>query len=436
MKQLINYVIEKYQDFMTSLKPKQTTMATNDGGIANESLLLESRLKGAIQFLKTTQLTRQNKPIYLNNFPWYMLIGQSESGKSSLLANSNLNFILEKSAAQQGVKGVTSNQCDWWVTQELVLIDVPGSFTTLKTRKLSHANKLWHAFINYMVKWRGKDALSGVILTISLPELMQRQMREQLIDSLKYQISFLKDKLGADLPFYITLTKCDLIPGFTDFFGDSSTEELSQAWGVPFLEDNVAVEDAFITRFNTLIKRLNKQLIWRLHQERNPRAKVYIKDFPLQVERVKEALYEVIQALARSNAGHCHIKGIYLTSALQPTYEEDSQQSYPQTVSGDAFQQSLQIMKNPEIPRQSYFIKQFFMQALPSVRAQNQPVSFPWILSTASMAVFLLVAVIVGKSVLINHSQSASQIGIAQTISTQPNNQSAMNATVSNSKLT
>jgi len=435
MKSFVNLIKNKFRHSLTILNRDITSHPPIDDAVSNEAILLESRLKGAIQFLKTTRISRQNKPVKLNEFPWYLLIGQSESGKTSLLANSNLNFILEKLTNNQGnFKAVSSNQCDWWITNDLVLIDVPGAFTTLKSRKLSYTNKLWQAFIQSIVKWRGKDALSGVVITISLPELMQRQLRENLMDSLKYQIGTLKEQFGSNLPVYFVLTKCDMIPGFVDFFSDSSAEELAQAWGIPFADDATPANEAFVHRFNALIKRLNKQLIWRLHQERNPRAKVYIKDFPLQIERVKEALFELLTNLSQSNSGTCHIKGLYLTSALQPSYqEEQQQQAYPQTMSADAFQQSLQIMKAPEMPRQSYFIKQFFTHGLPSVKSVEGGWDHRALWSGMAAAVVFIALFAVGD---VFWGQMHGTTQVVQSTISNSTSQQVMKTAASNSNLT
>src|SRR3990167_393311 len=97
---------------------------------------LENRLQGAIHFLKTSSVHRNGKKIKLHTLPWYLLIGSSGSGKSTLLTNSNVNFILEKQLDETHMKPViTSGSCDWWVTPDAVLVDVPGSYVSGKEKK-------------------------------------------------------------------------------------------------------------------------------------------------------------------------------------------------------------------------------------------------------------------------------------------------------------
>src|SRR5690606_32490540 len=119
------------------------------------------------------------------------------------------------------------------------------------------------------------------------------------------------------LPCYLLITKCDLLSGFAEFFAESAHDEIAQAWGVTFNSSKGGkLHDIFADHFNALIKKLNQQLIWRLHQERNPMARPYIKDFPLQVERLKEFISDFIK---KSYGAHLNLalKGVYLTSATQ-----------------------------------------------------------------------------------------------------------------------
>lgn len=324
--------------------------------------ILDNRFRGAINFLKSTRITKHNKRFGLQKLPWYLLIGSMGSGKTTLLANSKVNFILEKQFHQNNVKIIPSESCDWWITSDLVLIDVPGKYITSKGKK-NTSKLLWPHFLDLAKKKRGKHALNGILISLSLTELVVTEDREQFIHDLKYSLQELRTRFGDHLPFYFIITKCDLLPGFLDFFNDYSYEELTQAWGVTFPASSSpeSLIDTFVSRFNALIKRLNTHLIWRLHQERNPYTKFYIKDFPLQLERLKEAIADVIKTLSADIP--FYLKGVYLTSATQEAVI-DQMGTHPELVPAKEFQQSFQIMHHPNIARHSYFIKQFILHGL------------------------------------------------------------------------
>lgn len=228
-----------------------------------------------------------------------------------------------------------------------------------------------------LVKQRGKKAPTTILLTIALDKLMQRPLREQWIQDMVRTIQELKTTFGEQLPFYFIVTKCDLIPGFLDFFSDSSKEELTQAWGITFTSAShyEPLADIFVQRFNALIKRINKQLIWRLHHEKNPYAKLYVKDFPMQLERVKEGLVECFKALT-VQSDDLHLKGLYLTSATQqPTVEMETAPP-PETLPAIEIQQNFLMLRPPERAHQSYFVKQLLLKSVihhdyPPVRSRD-----------------------------------------------------------------
>lgn len=362
--------------------------------MAKQFQALDQRLRGAVRFLQKTSIRKNGKSLNLSRLPWYLLLGASGSGKTTLLANSNINYILDKKNARDAVdENTPSDTCDWRVTRDLVIIDVPGGYQGGKGRNVFTSVKLWDHFLDLIKKLRGENGVNGAVIALSLPELLDRQNRDQMLDNLNLKISDLRSKFGSDLPFYFTITKCDLLPGFLDFFNDSGTDELAQAWGFALhdLAETESLADVCASRFDNLISRLNKQLLWRLHQERNQYARIYIKDFPLQVESLKETVTDFLRALSRLT-GSFSLKGMYLTSAMQ---YQDPEVSHPQTVSADEFQRSMEIMSAPVLRRQSYFIKQFLLQSI--VHAAPAPVKSTWQKPAMVAAVVLCMMVVLGS---------------------------------------
>ncbi len=354
-----NHDAQPVQSASAATLPQQSVLLKNLQQI-------ENRFQGALQFLKKTTIFQNEKKIKLNSLPWYLLVGHPSSGKTTLLANSAINFILNKKILTSEIGKISRTEnCDWWVTSQSVLIDVPGNYLAYKPNMVSLPNKLWRHFLKLIQGFRGNDALSGVIVAISLSEVMNPKHRESFITMMNHRMAELRHKFGDDLPFYFVMTKADMLPGFLEFFSDYGSDELTQAWGIalPKLINGEPLSEVFVQRFNGLIKRLNKQLIWRMHQERNPFAKLYIKDFPLQVERLKESFADLLNRLSADNPSF-FLKGVYFTSGTQQLAEE-KKEAHPQVVVANPFQQALAIMKNPiSLHGQPYFIKQFFSQAL------------------------------------------------------------------------
>lgn len=304
---------------------------------------LEERFNGALAFSKYN----------ITETPWLLFIGPKAAGKTTFLANANVNFILKKqfsSTERQQIK--PSQHCDWWVSRNATLIDTPSHY-------LYDNIEIWKFFLKLIKLRRGKNGLNGILIALPAYELMGKTGEQELNHFLRYLIQrmqIIKNSFNYDIPCQIIITKCDHIPGFKAFFAESSLEEIEQTFGIHLPEDkNRSLMDVFHHQFNVLIKKINQQLLFRLHHERNPLLRPEIKDFPLQLENLKTFMSQFVKKL---NA-HCPlvINSIYLTSARQTEKEtliidEIDHQS-----------RSLKLYSNPHATR-PYFIKQLLENGL------------------------------------------------------------------------
>ena len=86
-----------------------------------------SKLTTALALLKKARGTRG----YLYEQPWYVIIGPPGAGKTTALLNAGLTFPLAAEMGQGAVAGVGGTRmCDWWFTENAVLIDTAGRYTT------------------------------------------------------------------------------------------------------------------------------------------------------------------------------------------------------------------------------------------------------------------------------------------------------------------
>jgi type VI secretion system protein ImpL len=385
----------------------------NNPELTKKLLSLDKRFQSATRFLKKTFVMQHGKDMRLHHLPWYLLIGTPHSGKTTLLANANLQFVLARKFKPQQIQAMPASEaCDWWVTRDLVLVDVPGAYINSRLKnpantddhlhpKVSPHNILWKSFLSLLKKYRGKQAIEGVVIALPLPELIAQQHhgKERILLELKQRSEELRQEFGANLPFHLIITKCDLLPGFLEFFGDSGVDELSQAWGITmpasYHKDNFV--DVFINRFNALIKRLNKQLIWRLHQERNPTIRPQIKDFPLHIERLKESILSALRTLEIPET-NLKLQGIYLTSGSQAPAEARATTNLYEVSTA---LQTTQLIRHAAISfSKGYFIRQLLLRGLtvtsnqPAPRMTLQWKDRPYLFSVAaSMILFTLIFV-------------------------------------------
>src|SRR5579862_6607059 len=86
----------------------------------------------------------------------------------------------------------------------------------------------------------------------------------------------------------------------------------------------------------------------------------YIKDFPLQVENLKEFTLDFLKKVDHGNLFNS-LEGVYFTSALQI-------ENAPDINTEDITSRSIQIFKAPPPPSRPYFIKQIISHHLKTIR--------------------------------------------------------------------
>ena len=364
---------------LIDLNPGQS-LAYKDSETRKRLQELQNRFHGALQFLRKTSISQPNKLITLDTLPWFLLLGPANAGKTSLLANSDANFILQRQFSKIEAQQLPASlHCDWWVTRDACILDVPSHYfipphqETNGNRKRRLQPLLWHSLLRLIKKYRGRQALSGIIIALPLPEIMLAPNNDQYQLTLRTLFKRLQELQKAFPPVttcHLMITKCDLLPGFMPFFAESSAEETIQPWGItlPKAKSGENAVDIFIKQFDMLVKRLNQQLIFRLHQERNPITRPYIKDFPLQIEALKENVEAFIKKFSSINFSLC-VQRVYLTSATQPS---DKQKDGSINESINAGEKTLQLFKAPKSSSRPFFIKHIITQGI-----ANSKIAYP-----------------------------------------------------------
>jgi type VI secretion system protein ImpL len=283
-----------------------------------EVAALSARLKKALAILAKARGTRG----YLYEQPWYVIIGPPGAGKTTALMNAGLNFPLAAELGQGAVAGIGGTRyCDWWFTDQAVMIDTAGRYTTQdSTGAVDQAG--WHGFLDLLKRTRPRQPLNGVIVAIALSDIAAGDAASAAhAAAIRARIKDITNRLGVTVPVYALFTKSDLIAGFTEFFDDLDTVGRAQVWGATFANERgpAGVVAGFGDAFAALVVRLEQRVIDRLAAERSPDRRSMIEGFPLQVASLQAPLAAFLnQAFGGSTLDPAPwLRGVYFCSGTQ-----------------------------------------------------------------------------------------------------------------------
>ncbi|HSI49035.1 MAG TPA: type VI secretion system membrane subunit TssM [Ideonella sp.] len=259
---------------------------------------------------------------YLYELPWYLIIGAPGSGKTTALRHSGLKFPLAEQMGEQAIRGVGGTRhCDWWFTDQAVLIDTAGRFTTQDSDPGTD-RATWSGFLQMLRRSRPRQPLNGALVTVSVSDLLSRSPAEraQHAATVRARLQELHQDLDIRFPIYLLVTKADLLAGFMDYFATLDKDQRAAPWGFTFGRESAAPLAAFGPEFEALQQRLLDGLVDRLQLERDPQRRARIYGFPEQFAGLRQVLQEFVEAVfapSSFEATRAQLRGVYFVSGTQ-----------------------------------------------------------------------------------------------------------------------
>ncbi len=314
--------IQQGDELAELLQQKASSKLNKGSAQDNEQLqLIRQQMNESIKTIRKSRLGDKRGHAALYELPWYMMIGNPAAGKSSAIQNSGLRFPFaennKQKAAIQGIGG--TRNCDWFFSTEGILLDTAGRYSVYE-----EDHKEWMGFLGLLKKSRKKAPINGIIIGVSIAELMSNNPEHalKLAKNLRSRVQDLTEQLEVFAPVYIIFTKMDLVAGFTEFFSVYDEDERQQVWGatIPYQEKND--KDAsthFDEQFNLLYDGLQDLSTTHLTRRHSQTISPSVMTFPLEFKSIKPALKLFISALFEENPFQFQpvFRGFYFTSALQ-----------------------------------------------------------------------------------------------------------------------
>lgn len=307
---IITYYLKKRSE-------KNLTVATSDQSKEDHPELVQ-RAEEVLQWLKSTKLASKSTHEIIYQLPWFLLLGQSASGKTSLVLNSGLqlqNLPSQKNLEQNALHH--TNSCEWYVSNSAILIDTAGNYLNDNGN-----HNEWLALLDTIKKYRLERPINGLIVTVAIPEVLKANDNEieQQAKLLRARIDEVKAKFKISFPIYLVFTHADLIDGFKVFFTPFDKKKRSQIWGATIpLAQREQAHALFDTEFDYLCDSLMSNRFMRLKLSGSSQEQLAVFDFPIKFATLRNKMGLFISALFRPNpfSENPWLRGFYLTGSVE-----------------------------------------------------------------------------------------------------------------------
>jgi hypothetical protein len=273
------------------------------------------------KFVQAVREMRKNLKVNVYDLPWYMVIGDSGCGKTRLINEGDLTFSAGKPEGYQ----LGTLDYNWWFTEDAVFIDMAGR---LCNPQEDADRREWVGVLETIAKYRKGFPINGVLACVSAESLLRDspEKQEQDANTMLERLRDLQQKLGVTFATYLVITKCDLIPGFMQFFDrtdrDATFKHQMFGWSRPGAFDERYDPDHFTKDFDAMYGRLSDWRLRRLHDDAEETELGWAYTFPEQFRELRESIDLYVHKLfplLKNPKGIKNLvfRGVFFTSATQ-----------------------------------------------------------------------------------------------------------------------
>jgi type VI secretion system protein ImpL len=312
---LVAWRIVKRVRAAAALEKAMTEAAQED----SDAPVLKQKMEDALNTLRASR----NAGAALYDLPWYLIIGPPGAGKTTALVNSGLRFPLAVGGGPKAVAGIGGTRyCDWWFTDEALLIDTAGRYTT-QDSDAKVDRKSWLSFLDLLRRNRPRQPINGVLVAISIADILTLSAQEisAHADAIRRRLDELHEHLKINFPVYVLFTKMDLIAGFTPYFADLDEAGRNVVWGATFQTASKSANTVSQVgdEFDLLVKRIFERMPERLQEEPDPRARATLFGMPAQLTAIRKPVVEFLNRVFEPTRYQttAALRGFYFTSGTQ-----------------------------------------------------------------------------------------------------------------------
>ncbi|MGL4922845.1 MAG: type VI secretion system membrane subunit TssM, partial [Aeromonas veronii] len=298
----------------------------------HEVLLEQDPVKGLIdkqaQFLNRW-LQALNEDLgkgALYAMPWYLVLGQTGSGKSSLVHRANPANKLNP-RLNSALREVSQDQLvDCWLGEQAVMLDPAGVLLSQVKAGDEQAYKherLWFHLLGWLNEHRHRQPLNGLVLTVDLGWLSDASVAERkaYAQLMRARLQDVLTTMNTQLPLYIIFTKLDRLRGFNVIYQQMDKEAREAVMGVTFSLDHSQSKSwqKELSRFwEQWVNNLNRNLPEMMQAQLDATQRHALFSFVRQLAGLKEYVVTLLdETLAIEAHKPLLVRGVYISSVYQ-----------------------------------------------------------------------------------------------------------------------
>lgn len=264
---------------------------------------LRQKCREALQTLRGSKLRQHgDDPVYA--FPWFIILGKSGSGKTVTVRAGHPH---PSSSVSRSKEASRTRNCDWWFFDSAVILDTTGRYAVPSTEEGDEAE--WRELLSLLKNGRWREPINGAIVVVGVDSLAFEatdKLREQA-SQLRRRLDEMVRRLGTSFPVYLVITKCDVVPGFTEFFGTLPERVWEQAMGCSLNQDRenpAGATSSFDQGFRLISERLDHLRLALMENEEDPGTLRKFFLFPEEFRVLRVPLRTFVETLFRQTPYH------------------------------------------------------------------------------------------------------------------------------------
>lgn len=272
-----------------------------------EDRTLYRRIDKIIKYIKRSRLGIDGNAVYAK--PWYLVVGDKDSGKSTLLNRSDIHFPTVNCPELK----TEDDSIQFYLTNEAVYIDMKHSFIPGEGGQIPLE---FSQLLKALRAHRPKEPINGVILAVSATELSNDVGLEDLAKKHSFYVNYIMQYAKVQLPVQLLVTHIDNMSGFSSWVDLLNSNQLKDALGNHNVNNLPANE--FIDRaFDVTGYKISKMISYGFASAKkiDPYALSFAKGVSSLRERVQR--YSEIVFAANNYQEASFLTGLYFTGTQQ-----------------------------------------------------------------------------------------------------------------------